>query len=203
MSKFHNNNKKYFENVVKNNQLSHAYLFSGPEGVGKKDFAYELFRLVNGRNPENDPDLKLLTPRLEEDETKISIKDVRELKNFLSLKPYFGPYKFVVVNDADRLTVEASNSILKLLEEPSPFSVIVLVSSKPGQLLPTILSRCENVRFLSSGAKVLDKETLKAIDEFVKAARQGIPARLKYAEKLYKEEDYQKLVVGLIHWLHA
>ena len=199
----HNSNRKYFEGLVKNSMLAHAYLFSGPEGAGKKDFAYDLFRLVNGREPEGDPDLKLLTPRTEEDETKIYIKDIRELKSYLSFKPYYGPYKFVVVNDADRLEAEASNAFLKMLEEPSPFTVIVLISSKPKMILPTILSRCESVRFLRSGEKELDRETIKAINEFVKAAKLGIPARLKYAEKLYKEEDYQKLVVGLIHWLHA
>lgn len=202
-SNHHNSNKKYFESLVKNGMLAHAYLFSGPEGIGKKDFAYDLFRLVNNREAQNDPDFKLISPRLEDDETKIYIEDIRDLKTFLSFKAYAGPYKFVVINDADRLTPEASNSILKSLEEPTPFSVLVLVSSKPKLLLLTITSRCETVRFLTSGNKELDKETLKAIEEFRRAAKLEIPARLKYAEKLYKEEDYQKLVVGLIHWLHA
>ena len=196
-------NKRYFENAVKNGHLSHAYLFSGPEGAGKKDFAYDLFRMINGRDPEGDPDFKLITPRIEDDETKIYIEDIRDLKTFLSFKAYTGPYKFVVINDADRLTPEASNSILKSLEEPTPFSVLVLVSSKPKLLLPTITSRCETVRFLTSGVQELDKETLKAIEEFRRAAKLEIPARLKYAEKLYKEGDYQRIVVGLIHWLHA
>ena len=205
-----NKQKKYFESVVKNGHLSHAYLFSGPEGIGKKDFAYELFRLVNNRNTEGDPDFKLITPRVQEDDlpagrhgTKIYIEDIRNLKSFLSLKPYYGPYKFVVVNDADRLENEASNAFLKMLEEPSPFTVIILISSKPRLILPTILSRCESVRFLRTGEKELDKETIKAIEEFRRATKLEIPARLKYAEKLYKEGDYQKLVVGLIHWLHA
>ena len=202
-SNHHNSNKKYFESLVKNGMLAHAYLFSGPEGIGKKDFAYDLFRLVNNREAQNDPDFKLISPRLEDDETKIYIEDIRDLKTFLSFKAYAGPYKFVVINDADRLTTEASNSLLKSLEEPSPFTVIILISSKPRQILPTILSRCENVRFLAPGAQELDKETIRAINEFVKVAKLGIPARLKYAEKLYKEENYQKLVIGLIHWLHA
>lgn len=198
----HSNNRKYFEGLVKNGMLAHAYLFSGPEGIGKKYFVLELFRLINGREPVGDPDFRLITPRTEDDETKIYIEDIRDLKTFLSFKAYTGPYKFVVINDADRLTPEASNSLLKVLEEPTAYSVIVLISSKPRQLLPTILSRCENVRFLRSEEVELDKETVEAINEFVKAAKLGIPARLKYAEKLYKEEDYQKLFAGLIHWLH-
>lgn len=199
----HSSNRKYFESLVKNGMLAHAYLFFGPEGVGKKDFAYDLFRVINGRNHEGDPDFKFISPRLEDDETKIYIEDIRDLKTFLSLKAYAGPYKFVVINDADRLTPEASNSILKSLEEPSPFSVLILISSKPRQLLPTILSRCERVQFLRSGDKELDKETLKAIDEFVGVCKQGTTERLQYAKNLYEKEDYQKLIVGLIYWMHA
>lgn len=195
--------KEYFKNVLKNGQLSHAYLFSGPEGIGKKDFAYELFRLVNDREAEGDPDFKLITPRTEDDETKIYIEDIRDLKTFLSFKVYTGPYKFVVINDADRLTLEASNSILKVLEEPTPFSVIVLTSSKPRQLLPTILSRCENVRFLRTGEREINKYTANAIDEFFKISKEGITEKLLYAKNLYEKNDYQKLVVGLIHWIHA
>ena len=198
-----NKNKKYFINAVENGNLSHAYLFSGPEGIGKKIFAYDIFRLVNQREPEGDPDFKLLTPRLEEDETKIYIEDIRNLKSYLSLKPYFGPYKFVVINDADRLVPEASNAMLKLLEEPSPFTVIVLISSKPRFILPTVLSRCEKVQFLSSEEKTIDKETAKAVAEFISVARQGITERMQYAEKLFAGKDYQNLVIGLIHTLRA
>ena len=198
-----NKNKKYFINAVENGNLSHAYLFSGPEGIGKKIFAYDIFRLVNQREPEGDPDFKLLTPRLEEDETKIYIEDIRNLKSYLSLKPYFGPYKFVVINDADRLVPEASNAMLKLLEEPSPFTVIVLISSKPRFILPTVLSRCEKVQFLPSEEKTIDKETAKAVAEFISVARQGITERMQYAEKLFADKGYQNLVVGLIHTLRA
>jgi DNA polymerase III delta prime subunit len=199
----HSNKKKYFERLVKNGMLAHAYLFSGPEGIGKKEFALELFRLVNGREAAGDPDLKLIAPRIEEDETKIYIEDIRDLKTFLSFKAYTGPYKFVVINDADRLTPEASNSILKVLEEPTPNSVLILISSKPRALLPTVLSRCEGVQFLRSGEKELDRETIKEINEFIKVAKLGIKDRLKYAEMLHKKGDYQKLVAGLIYWLHA
>ena len=195
--------KAYFENALRRNNLSHAYLFSGPEGIGKKMFAYDVFRLVNQREPENDPDFKLLTPRLENDETKIYIEDIRKLKSYLSLKPYAGPYKFVIINDADRLVPEAANAFLKMLEEPSPFTIIILISSKPKFILPTVLSRCEKVQFLPSAEKEVDKATAKAIDEFMGVAKQGITERMQYAEKIFAGKDYQNLVVGLIHTLRA
>ncbi|MDO8655820.1 MAG: AAA family ATPase [Nanoarchaeota archaeon] len=194
-------NKRYFESTVKNGHLNHAYLFCGPEGIGKKMFAYDLFRLVNKREPAGDPDFKLLTPRLEEDETKIYIEDIRDLKSYLSLKPYYGPYKFVLINDADRLVPEAANAFLKMLEEPSPFTVIILISSKPKSILPTVLSRCEKVQFLPSGEKEIDKLIVQAIAEFTDVSKQGVTERMQYAEKLFAGKDYQEFVVGLIHQL--
>lgn len=197
----HEKNKKYFLNAFKNGTLFHAYIFSGPEGIGKKMFACDLFRMVNDREPKNDPDFKLLSPRLEEDETKIYIEDIRNLKSYLSLKPYFGPYKFMVINDADRLAPEAANAFLKMLEEPSPFTIIILISSKPKLIFPTVLSRCETVQFLPSSEKIIDKATAQAVDEFMQISRQGITERLQYAEKLFAGKNYQNIVVGLIHTL--
>ena len=199
----HDKNKRYFEQVIKCSQLSHAYLFSGPEGIGKKGFAYDIFRLINQREPEGDPDFKILTPRIEEDETKIYVEDIRDLKAYLTLKPYYGPYKFVVINDADMLVPAAANSLLKTLEEPSPFTILILISSKPKLILPTVLSRCDKVQFLPDDEKGIDKETITAIDEFIKISKEGICERMQYADKLFAGKDYQNLVVGLIHTLRA
>lgn len=182
----HSKNKNYFEAVFKNGRFSHAYVFSGPEMTGKKTFATELFKKINGRDAaENNPDFKLIFPRALEGETKIYIDDIREIKSFLSLKPYYGPYKFVVIDNADRMTDDASNALLKTLEEPSPRSVIILVTAMPKLLLPTVVSRCETIKFLPP------KEN--EIAEFIK-------------QKNYKnkEEDLSfllKLVRGRIGWL--
>lgn len=142
--------KKYFSNLLENGQLLHAYLFSGPEMIGKKFFSQCLYELANKREfNENDPDLKFISPQLEKGDTKIYIEDIRNLKFFIYFKPLIGPYKFAIINDADRLTAEASNSLLKILEEPPKNSVIILITSKPKHLLPTISSRCQEVRFNS------------------------------------------------------
>lgn len=145
----HFKQKTYFEAVLKNGSLGHAYLFSGLEMIGKKKFAGDLFRIINGRDAtENDPDFKLISPRVLEGETKIYIDDVREIKSFLSLKPFYGPYKFVIIDNADRMTLDASNAILKTLEEPAAHSILVLVTANPKLLLLTVLSRCETMKFL-------------------------------------------------------
>jgi DNA polymerase-3 subunit delta' len=87
----------------------------------------------------------------------IYIEDIRDLKKNLSLKSYSDGYRLVVFNDAHTLTPEASNAFLKLLEEPPIGSTVILVSSMPGLLPATILSRCEEVRFtLANQGEVLD-----------------------------------------------
>lgn len=151
-----NKNKRYFENLIQKKVLSHAYLFSGPEMVGKRSFALELFRLLNGQNPEGRPDFISVSPNFAEEETKIYIEDIRKLKSFFRLKPHTGPYKFALIDDAHCLTIEAANALLKVLEEPPSFSVIVLVSSMPGLLPTTIVSRCEEVRFGEASSKEVD-----------------------------------------------
>lgn len=182
----HAKNKNYFEAVLKNGRFSHAYLFTGPAMTGKKLFAENLFKKANGRDTaENNPDFKLIFPRVLEGETKIYIDDIRDIKSFLSLKPYYGPYKFVVIDNADRMTDDASNALLKTLEEPAPHSIIILVTANPKLLLPTISSRCETIKFLPQ------KETEMA--DFIKQNNYKI-----------KEEDLLfllKLARGRIGWL--
>ncbi|HYU64732.1 MAG TPA: hypothetical protein VEK36_00475 [Candidatus Paceibacterota bacterium] len=153
--------KKYFERILKNESLTHAYLFTGPEMIGKKKFALDLYTMANHRDDilPTDADFKYIVPKKEEDETKIYIDNIRELKVFLSFRPLPGPYKCVIVDDAHCLTDEAENAFLKVLEEPLPRSLIILVTSQPRLLLPTIISRCQEIRF--------SPPALKDIDEFL------------------------------------
>lgn len=172
----HDKQKKYFENVLKNSALGSAYLFSGPAMIGKKRFAQDLYRLLNSRQfSEGDPDVRFIYPRIEDGDTKIYIEDIRKIKNFLSLSFYRGPYKFVLIDDADRMTEDASNALLKVLEEPPKNSIFILVSSRPKSLLPTVLSRCESVRFMPLSSDL--------VTEYLKF------------EKVNKED--QKLILGI------
>lgn len=136
--------KKYFESLLKHDSLSHAYLFTGPEMSGKMMFAKELYGHLNGREAVlGDPDLRTISSPNE----SIGIEDIREAKNFLSLSPFYGPYKCLLVDNAEKMTGESSNALLKVLEEPSRHSLLILISSQPGKLLSTITSRCQEIRF--------------------------------------------------------
>jgi len=150
--------KNYFENLLKKDWLLHAYLLSGPEMIGKRKFAQEFCRLANPDSASVfDADRLIIGPRVNEGESKIYIDNIREVNLFISRKPLAGPYKFVIIDDADRLTIEASNALLKVLEEPPPYSTLFLVSSQPKQLLPTITSRCQEVPFLPHTDEVIKK----------------------------------------------
>ena len=135
-------NKEFFEKIAQSGEISHAYLFTGQEMIGKKTFALELTKFVTGVESENNPNLLFLGGN-----ENIGIAQIRDFKKFLSLKPYFGGYKVGIIDDCHLMTTEAANSLLKILEEPSAYSLIVLITSNQHQLLPTIYSRCEEIRF--------------------------------------------------------
>jgi DNA polymerase-3 subunit delta' len=150
--------KGFFERMLENGQLSHAYVFSGQEMIGKRTFALELARLTSGADPNAiNPDVLFVDSASSESGQTITVEEIRRIKNFVSLSPYIGSYKFVVINDAHLMTTEAQNALLKVLEEPSPSSILILVTANPTSLLPTIVSRCQEIKFLPHPKKIVDE----------------------------------------------
>lgn len=197
--------RSYFEKLLKHGNLGHAYLFVGQDSAGKKMFAEEICVLMTGKGFENNPDLKFLRPNMEEDpepsltasygagKYRIDIESIRDLKSFMYLKPHSSEYKLAVIEDAEAISIGAANAMLKILEEPPKKSVLILISSKPGVLLRTILSRCEAVVF-PSVKEVKTEEMDKALAELRKVARQGMAERIQYVKQIYEKENYPKLV---------
>ncbi len=142
---------------LKNQRIAHAYLFEGPDGVGKRLVALALARALFcqtgtgcGDCPpcrkvdhNNHPDLHLL----DAEGTSIKIDQVRSLQQDLSLRPLEGKYKVCLIDGAEQLNPAAANALLKTLEEPQPNTVIILLTSQPEKLLPTIRSRCQRLPF--------------------------------------------------------
>jgi DNA polymerase III subunit delta' len=126
---------------------AHAYLLHGPTGVGKRTaaFAFAAALLGDARRvaTRTHPDLYVLEPLGE----MIRIDDVRALRHDLHMRPFEGTRRAYVVLGAERLNEDAADALLKDLEEPPPYAVIVLVASELGPLPPTILSRCQLVPF--------------------------------------------------------
>jgi DNA polymerase-3 subunit delta' len=143
-------------------QLRHAYLFTGPEGVGRRTLAVRFAQALNCPSPPEQggfcgvcrdcrqiqslahPDLSLLLP--EEGHKDILIDQVRGLQHTLALSPYTASYRIALLPDFQRSTDQAQNALLKTLEEPPDKVILLLTAHTPEQLLATIVSRCEVIR---------------------------------------------------------
>jgi DNA polymerase-3 subunit delta' len=147
--------------ALANKTLAHAYLFSGDAGIGKKMTARALAAAVNCKNAGPDggcsvcpscrkvasgghPDVHIVAS----DGDEIKIDQIRQLQTDLALKSFEGAKKILIVDSAERLNAASANAFLKTLEEPPGDALIVLITPMPQSLLPTIRSRCQEIRFL-------------------------------------------------------
>jgi DNA polymerase-3 subunit delta' len=138
-------------------RLAHAYLFAGPEGIGKRLVAMALVRAIYCAQGEgcgncaacrkvdhrNHPDIHFLEP----DGTSIKIDQVRGLQRELNFKPLEAPCKVGLIDHAEQMTTGAANALLKTLEEPPGRALLILLTSQPQRLLETIRSRCQPLNF--------------------------------------------------------
>lgn len=142
----HDRVKKYFSKALQEGFSSHAYMLTGPEGIGKRTLALDIVRSAHpgGEPGVNDPFSVVIAPN---EKGVISKKEhIEPLRRFISLRPPHHTWTFVVINDAERLSFDAAHSVLKLLEEPPEHVVLFLITAVPGQLIATIRSRCLQVR---------------------------------------------------------
>jgi len=135
----------YLTKLDKNSNFPQSYLFYGSEAIGKKIIAFEFAKYINKTEILSSDILYYLSP---DDFTSdlININAIRNIKHFLSFKS--GEfYKFVIIDDFEKMRPEVINTLLKILEEPPQKSIIILLTSKIDSILPTIISRCQLVRF--------------------------------------------------------
>jgi len=144
---------------AKKNAAVQTYLFVGPESVGKfqvaKEFAHALIQgehTAVTKNEMQETDLFILEPEREVEkgvtkEKDIKVEQVREAIRFVETFPYAADKKVLIIRDAHRLTEGAQNALLKTLEEPPAYVVIILVTHELGKILPTTLSRCQQIAF--------------------------------------------------------
>lgn len=199
--------------AAKDNRLGHAYIFWGPEGVGKKLAAINFAKLLNclnvsfapdGAEPcdecssckkinsSNHPDVFLFSP--DKEGASIGIDKIRFLIKDIGLKPYEARKKIYIIDNAEDLTREGANAFLKTLEEPPSDSVLILIITDLRNMLPTIISRAQAVKFYSLGIDEvrriltsehkLEKETAQVLAH-LSSGRLGLALR-------YNDGDFLK-----------
>lgn len=148
--------KEHLQNAIRTKKISHAYIINGEKSSGK-EFIAKVFSMAlqcekGGDNPcqechsckqalsANQPDIIRV---LHEKPGTISVDDIRaQVNNDVVIKPYSSPYKVYIINEAEKMTTQAQNAILKTLEEPPEYVVLLLLTTNINTLLPTIVSRC-------------------------------------------------------------
>jgi DNA polymerase III delta' subunit len=212
----HSRQLELLSKALTSERLAHAYVFAGPESVGKKTVARRLAEhllcefsnacgqcgqcktLSAGSNPDY---IEILS------EDVIKIEAVRDLSYKLSLKPYSGKKKFAVIDNAHLLTTEAANSLLKILEEPKDHTIMVLVTSSPHSLLPTITSRAQKINFgplpdhnfVSDSEKAQNQLRQEWFEQF---QTQPLGRRLVLATEL-AEQETPDLLKTINFWLKS
>jgi DNA polymerase-3 subunit delta' len=193
----HDFQKEALKRSALDNRVSHSYLFSGPDGVGKKLLAVEFAKILNcsnlGRQVTTKKKItnececvscKKIKKGIHPDVFIIEyggIKDIKvdqireEVEERLYFKPFEGRFKVAIVDEAHRMNLNAQNAFLKTLEEPPSDSVIILITSQPQALLPTIRSRCQLFEFRPLSQELVVEEIKKrrelSLDESILVAR--------------------------------
>ena len=150
---------RILQSSLKKGDVSHAYLFYGPEGIGKRLTALNFAKALNCLSLDDDscgecihckkfdnknfPDFLVVEPA----DGSIKIDIIRELQRKISYRPYEGKFKVIFIHGAEEMTLGAANSFLKTLEEPPGATVFILVCHNFNLLLPTIISRCQKIQF--------------------------------------------------------
>ena len=209
---------EHFKKAIENNKISHAYIFNGEKGMGKrtvaKAFAMTLLCEEKGTVPcmkchscvqaltDNNPDLIMITP---DKPTTLSIDHIRQtLVNDVELKPYSNSHKVYIVEDAELMNNAAQNAILKTIEEPPEYAVIILLTTNISALLQTVLSRCVKLDMQPLKKEVIKKylmEKEKVVDYQADIAVSFAGGNLGKAIELSKSQDFAEMLDEVIQLL--
>jgi DNA polymerase-3 subunit delta' len=144
--------------AIKNDNVSHAYIFEGPDGIGRRETALSFASMLMCEesdepcgqckscllfNEASHPDFK----EIYHVDKSISVEDIRNILEGLIIRPLYSKYKIILINNADSMTVQAQNALLKSLEEPPPYMVFILTVQSSAAIAQTVRSRCQRIFF--------------------------------------------------------
>lgn len=215
----HHEQIKVFLSRCEKNTLPHAWLLTGPQGIGKGLFAYHaawfLLQSKNSETPNfqslsmddttfrkmrsgSHPDFLFVKPGNGEGASKntITVDQIRKVDDFVRSTPAVASHKVIIIDPADAMNINASNALLKVLEEPSPGVVFFLVSHSPKSLLATVRSRCCVLKFNPLSMTELGEAFSKPQNLIIQAFSQGRPGLLMATEKHQGESLLEMILIA-------
>ncbi|GLB27787.1 DNA polymerase III subunit delta' [Lacrimispora xylanolytica] len=214
----HDTIKEHFKKAIESDHVSHAYILTGETGMGRKSlanaFAMTLLCEKGKSEPcmechackqvmsSNHPDLIFVG---HEKPGSIGVDDIREqIKDTIMIRPYSSYYKIYIVDEAEKMTVQAQNALLKTIEEPPAYAIIMLLTTNQEAFLPTILSRCVQLKLKPLKDSVVKSYLMGSLG--IKESRADIYAafargNLGRAIHLASSEEFQLLYSELLHML--
>ncbi len=214
----HDQIKEHFQKAITYNKVSHAYILTGEAGMGRKSLAnaFALTLLCEKGKSEpcmechacrqvlsgNHPDLIYVT---HEKPNSIGVDDIRlQINDTIMIRPYSSYYKVYIVDEAEKMTIQAQNALLKTIEEPPSYVVILLLTTNQESFLPTILSRCVQLKLKplqDSTVKKYLADTLNVSEEDADVYAAFARGNLGKAISLASSEDFKLLHGEMIHLL--
>ncbi len=219
--KGHERIKEFFKTAVKTNRLHTTYLFKGREGIGKRLFAKIVAAAILCENRENAPcgkcrhctkiknhienpetttHLDLIEIRNPERKNEITVEEIEEILKTTNFPPYLGRARIFIIDNCHLMNKTAANMLLKTLEEPPANTYFFLITSKPDSLLPTILSRCQQVYFSTAGLENfinLSEITKEEIKAYLNSGS-GFLTGLEDVKNIKKERESAMLILESI-----
>ena len=205
---------KHFAKLIRENKLVHAYLLSGAEGTGKIELAKWVAKgifCLNSQNGvpclkcsecnrienNNHPDVVTIMP----DGLSIKVEQKRYLKSEFNKSGVESDRKVFIIQDAQKMSIGAANSLLKFLEEPSGNITAFLLTSEPQKLLPTIISRCQEVEMQQLTSGQLEQELIsESISEKNSHILANLAQSVVEAKKINDNENFDKILATVNNW---
>jgi DNA polymerase III subunit delta' len=217
--------KHILSQALSSSRLSHAYLFYGPESIGKKLLAVEFAKALNCLSADLGeacgtcdscrkiedrihPDFFFLEPTKTTPtarEAILKIDEIRALQKKLGFLPYQGKVKVAVIDQVEKMNPQACNAFLKTLEEPPSSTILILITSNIYQLLPTLISRCQGIRFNPLPPEAIweilqsqGEETLDPTEVDLRVGRSKGQVSRALSDEVTQTASYRREMIGLI-----
>jgi hypothetical protein len=182
---------KIWQKQIQNNKLFHAYILFGQNSDLIEQEIGDFIKKLN---------INVVDVSIVETDTTIKISQIRDLLTRLYIQPHSSKYKLVIIKNADKITPEAANKLLKIIEEPPKNVIFILSSSLEKNILPTIISRCQKIKIFNDDSILLPKESVDLINKIISG---NIVEKFSLADKLAKEDDVNRLLDDWLVYFRA